>query len=309
MKNTENSLFPANFVAFPAFITLLCSILEEVDWDGTDIMLPWVALSDRDEVQKMRKNDDSYNMYASLLESFIEYLKVTLPDRDVKTEALLKRYRMLYEKNNYSDSNTTIKIKEQMDMLQLMQPNVQWFYTSKHYGVRLDKVVEEKDDEFLTSLLVWLLMMSGLVKPDQYNRRINFLSLVDFRAWEPMFKVHRVSNHTLCKLTTFGHKLVDCEKDEKETMTSYNVDDSCAEHFQCFFFYGERNNVMALETWINRLRNWGYERQVAREFFIEKGFLSNMYYEAHIGTDDSKRFSLFVKHVALPEFDAQWPAE
>lgn len=308
MKNTEIPLFPANFVAFPAFIALLCHILEEADWDSKDTMLPWVALSDSDEAKDLRKKDDSYNMYASLLESLIEYIKVSLPDRDIKIDMLLKRYRGLYKKNNYNDNPTTTKIIEQMDILRSMQPNVQWFCREKYCGARLNQIVQEKDDEFLTSLLVWLLMISGAITPDQYNGRLQFMSLGNFDAWKPMFKIHHVSNQTLCKLTTFGHKLVDCHEDEKETMTYYNVDDSYATSFTCFF-YDKWNNMLPLNGWISRLRHWGYERQAAREFFDEKGFLSNIYYDAQIGSEDMERFALFIKYVVLPEFDTQWPVE
>ncbi len=308
MKNTENSLFPANFVAFPAFITLLCSILEEADWDSKDTMLPWVALSDSDEVQELRKKDGSYDMYASLLESVIQYIGVILPNLNIKIDTLSNKYHKLYRKNNYNETPQTINIKEQMQLLQSAQPVVQWFQRSDFYGASFNQAVVEKDDEFLTSLLVWLLMVSGCITPDKYRGRVQFMSLDNFDAWKPMFKIHHISNQTLCKLTTFGHKLVDCHKDEKETVTYYNVDDSYAESFECFF-YDKRNNIIALETWISRLRNWGYERQAAREFFDEKGFLSNIYGEAQIGITDRERFDLFVKHVVLPEFDTQWPAE
>lgn len=305
MKNTENSLFPANFVAFPAFITLLCSILEEADWSMKDATFPWVALSDREDVKEFRKEDDSYNMYVSLLESVIQYISVTLPDRDVKIDKLAKKYHNLDKKNNYNPTVATTKMIEQMNLLRSIQPQVQWFYASKYYGARLDKIVEEKEDEFLTSLLIWLLMMSGLVAPNQYGGRMQFMPLDNFDAWKPMFEIHHISNETLCKLTTFGHKLVDCSK---ETMTDWNVDDSYAESFRCFFC-DKQNNMLSLNAWFSRLQHWGYERQVAREFFDEKGFLSNIYSEAHIGVEDTERFALFVKHVVLPEFDTRWPAD
>ncbi len=308
MKYTKNSLFPANFVAFPAFITLLCSILENADWNIKDAILPWVVLSDSDDVEKLRKKDDSYDMYACLLESVVQYLSVTLLERDTKINMLVKKRSKLLEKNKYDDTPATIKIKEQMDLLRSIQPDVQWFSKSKYYGARLDETVEAKMDEFLTSLLVWLLMISGHVKPDQYNRRLQFLPLDNFDAWEPMFKIHHISNQTLCKSTTFGHKLVDCHEDEKETMTDYSIDDSYAASFACFF-YGGWNNILPLRTWISRLQKWGYQRQAAREFFEEKGFLSNIYYEAQLGAEDEERFVLFIKHVVLPEFDASWPAE
>ncbi len=122
----------------------------------------------------------------------------------------------------------------------------------------------------------------------------------DFDAWEPLFRLHKINNKTLCEGSYYGTTLL---PDGAEEMSLMSVNCGGADdptEFACFLEQG------TLNRWMSKLKEWGYTRESAMEFFGVHGFFSHLYNDVYFGFSD-ETFVTWIKKVVMPEFEHYFP--
>lgn len=291
MKNDE--LFPGNFVVYPAFITLLSTLIQRIseDYDDFSQLYPWVALT-KNNPEKNEYTD--YNLYIALLESLIQYATVSIPNRNKKIEELREKQNMIFKKYGKSNVPSYKKIEDELGILWSQIPNASWY--SKHYSFQFN--IPNNEHEFLKKTLTWIFIKCKLISPNTYaDNLIGFLSIEDLKAWQPLFRGH-ITNETLCSWTKYGQRII---SSENSSIVSEEYYWENAEDFRCFY------SSTTLSLWIDRLNSFEYDKTVAREFFGHKGFLSHLYCELFLNLDPKGDiFTTYIDNVVLPQFDASW---
>lgn len=304
----KDKLFPDTFVAFPTFLTMLDFLFGKLneerdsreDWE---ILFPWNNLNENNrKVKEKREKEETFNLYVTLLELLVEYVKNTIPERNKKLDDLESRRNRLSKKNNYKDTPTTLKIQTERQLVLEATPTVSWFEES--WGtIYISDVGSLENWYVLEDILLWILMKCKVSSLDSVSHKIQILPLDNFDAWSPMFTKHHMTNQFLCQCTLYGHNLLEDKKLIRGTIVDEDHDDSCAEEFECFF------EGRTIRNWMEWLKIWGYTYESAREFFGVRGFLSNLYNQKYIGIEDEKMFDNYVNKIILPQFDEVWNPE
>ena len=289
---------PDNLVPFPAFLTLLDSILRRLVEDDFENLEPWAI--------KAEVTDSLYNLYRDLLAAIPKYIQEIEPAADAKIEKLHQRLQGLYKKSNYNETPTIQKMLQEKHSLQDQYPSVSWIDTNKFrsetYCTLKDSVTEECDFE-LVMYLSWILMSLNIIDLNSFAEASNhwgvgILPLTNFAAWEPLFKVHKMSNRFLCEGTYFG-KWVKPDSEEIIICADGERHDD-ANEFTCFLSRG------SLTDWIRKFKEWNYTREETIEFFGPTGFFTHLYNHVHLDLSEDT-FLPWIHKVVIPEFNHYFP--